>query len=99
MDAAASAAAAADPKVLALSQALEALDVGTASACLKFAKDLSDQGILTMERLKKLSADRAQKVLEKVQMNDIQIETVMEAAFPAPAPARAPAPASASEKV
>ena len=42
--------------MLALSQALEALDVGTASACLKFAKDLSDQGILTMERLKKLSA-------------------------------------------
>jgi hypothetical protein len=80
-----------DPKVLALSQALEALDVGVAADCLDFAKKLTKEGVLTMERLKKLSADKAQKVLEKVQMNDIQIETVMEAIAPAPAPAPAPA--------
>jgi hypothetical protein len=86
---AAPAAAAEDPDVLALSQSLKALGVGTASACLKFAKVLGDQGVVTMERLKKLSADKVQKVLEKVQMTDIQIETVMEAIAPAPAPAPA----------
>ena len=48
------AAVAADPKVLALSQALEALDVGVAADCFDFAKKLTKEGVLTMERLKKL---------------------------------------------
>jgi hypothetical protein len=48
-------AAAEDPEILALSQSLKALDVGTVSACLNFAKALSDQGILPMERLKRPS--------------------------------------------
>jgi hypothetical protein len=38
---------------------------------LDFAKKLTKVGVLTMERLKKLSADKAHKVLDKVlMMND-----------------------------
>jgi hypothetical protein len=59
-----------DPKVLALSHALEALDVGTVSACLNFAKALSDQGILTMERLKRMPAPQAKKALQIVKMTE-----------------------------
>jgi glycogen operon protein len=44
---------------------LKALGIGTASACLNFAKSLADQGVLSLERLKKLPVDKAQKVLEK----------------------------------
>jgi hypothetical protein len=44
-----------DPKILVLSKALEALDVGTAASCLKFAKALEEQGVLSLDRLKKLS--------------------------------------------
>lgn len=44
-----------DPDVLALSQSLRALEVGTVPACLKFAKDLCDQGILTMELIMSFS--------------------------------------------
>ncbi len=43
-----------DPKVVALAAALEALDIGTAASCLKFAKALEEQGVLSLERLKKL---------------------------------------------
>ena len=94
-----------DPKVVALAAALEALDIGTAASCLKFAKALEEQGVLSLERLKKLPVDKAQKVLEKVKMTDIQIDAVIEAIAPPPAaaavslppsPAPAPAPAPAA---
>ena len=73
-----------DPKNLVLSKALEALDVGTAASCLKFAKALEEQGVLSLDRLKKLSVDKAQKVLEKVKMSEIQIDVIMEAIAPTP---------------
>ena len=75
---------------MALLQSLKALGIGTASACLNFAKTLADQGVLSLERLKKLPVDKAQKVLVKVKMTDIQIDAVMEAIAPPPA-AAAPA--------
>jgi hypothetical protein len=75
---------------VALSQSLKALGIGTATSSLKFAKALEEQGVLSLERLKKLPVDKAQKVLEKVKMTDIQIDAVMEAIAPPPA-----APASA----
>jgi hypothetical protein len=53
-----------DPKVLALSQALEALDIGVSSSCLKFAKALEQQGVVSFERLKKLPQCEAVEVLE-----------------------------------
>ncbi len=84
-----------DPDVLALSQSLRALEVGTVPACLKFAKDLTDQGILTLERLKKLPQSEAIELLEGCGMKKLQVRTVIEAIAPAPAPA----PASAAQKV
>ncbi len=54
-----------DPKILVLSKALEALDVGTAASCLKFAKALEEQGILSLDRLKKLSVDKGKKLWKK----------------------------------
>jgi hypothetical protein len=86
-----------DPDILALSRSLNNF--------LKFAKALEEQGVLTLERLKKMPVDKAQKVLEKVKMTEIQIEAIMEAIASAPVPAptsaaaHAPRPASASEKV
>jgi hypothetical protein len=73
-----------DPKILALSKALEALDVGAAASCLKFAKALEEQGVLSLDRLKKLSVDQARKVLDKVKMSEIQIDAIMEAIAPTP---------------
>ncbi len=46
---------------------------------MKFAKALEEQGVLSLERLKKMPVDKAQKVLEKVKMTEIQIEAIMEA--------------------
>jgi hypothetical protein len=92
-----------DPKVLALSKALEALDVASAVLCLKFAKALDEQGILTMERLKKLPEPDAREALEAAGMKKLQVRTVMEAiaspssvapSSPPPAP-----PASAPEAI
>ena len=77
--------AAEDPDILALSQSLKALGIGAAASCLRFAKALEEQGVLSLERLKKLPVDKVQKVLEKVQMSEIQIETIMEAIASAPA--------------
>ncbi len=91
-----------DPDVLALSQSLKALEVGTVPACLKFAKDLCDQGILNMERLKKMPTHKAKKALEIVKMSEFQIDAIMEAitaGTPAPASQHAPAPASAAQQV
>ena len=94
-----------DPDIVALSQSLKDIGIGTAASCLKFAKALEEQGVLSLERLKKLPVDKAQKVLEKVKMTDIQIDAVMEAiapppaaaaVSPAPSPAPAPAPAPAA---
>jgi hypothetical protein len=62
--------AAEDPDILARSQSLKALGIGAAASCLKFAKALEEQGVLSLERLKKLPVDKAQKVLEKVQMSN-----------------------------
>jgi hypothetical protein len=89
--------------VLALSQALEALDIGASSSCLKFAKALEEQGIVSIERLKKMPAHQAKRALEMVKMTEFQIDAIMEAIAPrAPAaaaaapPAPAPAPAAAA---
>jgi hypothetical protein len=68
-----------DPDILALSQSLKAIGIGAAASCLKFAKALEEQGVLSLERLKKMPVDKAQKVLEKVKMTEIQIEAIMEA--------------------
>ena len=68
-----------DPDILALSRSLKAIGIGAAASCLKFAKALEEQGILSLERLKKMPVDKAQKVLEKVKMTEIQIEAIMEA--------------------
>jgi TPR repeat protein len=101
----AAAAASEDPKVLALSQALEALDIGASSSCLKFAKALEEQGIVSIERLKKMPAHQAKKALEIVKMTEFQIDAIMEAIAPpssaaaaaiSPAPSPAPAPAAPS---
>jgi len=94
------AAATEDPKVLALSKALEALDVASAASCLKFAKALEEQGILTMERLKKLPEADAREALEAAGMKKLQICSVMEAIAPPPtvppiSPAAAPPVSSA----
>ena len=64
---------------------------------MKFAKALEEQGILTLDKLKKMAPDKVQKVLEKVKMTETQIDTIMEAVAPPPAAAvaapAAPAPA------
>jgi hypothetical protein len=88
------AAEAEDPKILALSRALEALDVGTAAACLNFAKALGDQGVLSIDRLKKLPDSHVREVLEAVGMKKLQIITIMEAvvAAAAVAPKLPPSP-------
>jgi DNA-binding beta-propeller fold protein YncE len=96
-----------DPKVLALSQALEALDIGASSSCLTFAKALEQQGVVSMERLKKMREADARKVLEAAGMKNFQVLSVIyaialpapaaaAAAPPPPAPAPAPAPAAAA---
>jgi hypothetical protein len=45
----------ADLTLLALSQALEALNVGLATDCVDFAKKLTKEGVLSISRLKDLS--------------------------------------------
>ena len=76
-----------DPDVVALGQSLKALGIGSAASCLKFAKALEEQGILTMERLKKMPVPQAKKALEIVKMTEFQIEAIMEALAPPPAAA------------
>ena len=71
-----------DPDVVALSHALKALGVGSAASCLKFARALEEQGVLTMERLRKMPAHQAKKALEIVKMTEFQIDAVMEAIAP-----------------
>ena len=56
-------------------------------ACSNFAKSLAHQGILTMERLKKMPVPQAKKALEIVKMTEFQIEAIMEALAPPPAAA------------
>ena len=94
-----------DPKVLVLSKALEALDVASAALCLKFAKALDEQGILTMERLKKLPEADAREALEAAGMKKLQVRSVMEAiassssvAASSP-PSAPPASAPAAKKI
>ena len=96
--------AAEDPKILALSHALEALDVGTAATCLKFAKALEEHGILSIDKLKKLPEADAIEVLGTAGMKKLQIRTVMEAIAPPPVtapvvPAAAAAPKTAAVAV
>jgi hypothetical protein len=79
---------------MALSQALKGLDVGIAADCLEFAKKLTKEGILTLDKLKKMAPDKVQKVLEKVKMTETQIDTIMEAVAPQPAAAAVAAPAA-----
>jgi hypothetical protein len=76
-----------DPDVVALGQSLKALGVGTSAACSNFAKSLAHQGILTVERLKKMPVHQAKKALEIVKMTEFQIEAIMEALAPPPAAA------------
>jgi hypothetical protein len=68
-----------DPEVVALSQSLKALGVGTTASCLKFAKALEEQGVLALDRLKKMPVLKAKKVLEIVKMSEFQIDAIMEA--------------------
>jgi len=75
---------------------LEALDVGTVSTCLNFAKALSDQGILTMERLERMPAHQAKKALQIVKMTEFQIDAIMQAVAPSSSAASAAAPAAAA---
>ena len=87
-----------DPDVLALSQSLKTLGVGIAAVCLGFAKKLAEEGVLTMDRLKKLPEADAREVLEAAGMKKLQVRTVMEAIAPPPvvvpiSPAPSPAPA------
>ena len=87
-----------DPDIVALSQSLKAVGVGTSSACLNFAKTLADQGILSIERLKKMPAHQAKKALEIVKMTEFQIDAVMEVIAP-PAIAAQDEAAAAQKKV
>jgi hypothetical protein len=68
-----------DPEVVALSQSLKALGVGTNASCLKFAKALEEQGVLSLDRLKKMAVHKAKKALEVVKMSEFQIDSIMEA--------------------
>jgi hypothetical protein len=88
-------------KVLALSQALEALNVGLSADCLDFARKLTKDGLLSVNQLQDLSEVEAVEVLESCGMKKLQIRTVMKcialpaavAAMPlaaAPDPAIAP---------
>jgi hypothetical protein len=92
-----------DPDIVALSQSLKALGIGTASVCLNFAKSLADQGVLSLERLKKLPEADAREILEGCGLKKLQVGAVMEAIAPppaaaavSPAPSPAPAPAPAA---
>ena len=88
-----------DPKVLALSQALEALDVGLAADCLDFAKKLTKEGVLSMKQLKDLPEADAVEVLEVSGMKKLQIRTVMRSMAPPTAPVPAsPSPAAAAPR-
>jgi TPR repeat protein len=95
----------ADPTLLALSQALEAINVGLAADCVDFAKKLTKEGVLSISRLKDLSEAEAVEVLEGCGMKKLQVRTVMKsfappssaaaaAISPAPSPAPAPSPES-----
>ncbi len=77
----------ADPTLLALSQALEALNVGLAADCLDFAKKLTKEGVLSIGRLNDLSEAEAVEVLEGCGMKKLQVRTVMKSFAPtAPSP-------------
>ncbi len=77
----------ADPTILALSQALEALNVGLAADCVDFAKKLTKEGVLSIGRLKDLSEAEAVEVLEGCGMKKLQVRTVMKSFAPtAPSP-------------
>jgi hypothetical protein len=80
-----------DPEVAALAQSLKAMDVASAALCLKFAKALDEQGILSIERLKKLPEADAREALEAAGMKKLQVRTVMEAVTSPPAVAPVPA--------
>ena len=91
-----------DPDIVALSQSLKDIGIGTAASCLKFAKALEEQGVLSLERLKKLPEADAREILEGCGLKKLQVGAVMEAIAPPPAaaavsppPSPAPAPASA----
>ncbi len=77
----------ADPTLLALSRALEALNVGLATDCVDFAKKLTKEGVLSIGRLKDLSEAEAVEILEGCGMKKLQVRTVMQSFAPtAPSP-------------
>ena len=77
---------------MALFQALESLDIATAADCLAFAKKMTQEGILSLDKLKKVPEADAIEVLGAAGMKKLQIRTVMESiAFPIDAPV-SPAP-------
>ena len=94
-----------DPDIVALSQSLKDIGIGTSASCLKFAEALEEQGVLSLERLKKLPEADAREILEGCGLKKLQVGAVMEAiapppaaaaVSPAPSPAPAPAPAPAA---
>ena len=79
-----------DPEVERLFKELLALQIGTSSACTTFAKLLSDEGVMNLQRLQPMPTSKARALLQKAGMKELQIDTVMEA-FSPPSPL-APAP-------
>jgi hypothetical protein len=66
-----------DPEILAFARSLRSLSVGTAEVCLKFAKALGALGILSVDKLKTIPVTQAKSYLKRVQMTDVQIDSVM----------------------
>ncbi len=69
------------------------LKVGLKKACVSFARSLADEGVMSLEKLRRMQPAAARHVLQGAGMKSIQIETVLEAYLPAPAPAPALKPA------
>ena len=80
-----------DPEVEHLFKELLALQIGTSSACTTFAKLLSDEGVMNLQRLRPMATSKARALLQRAGMKELQIDTVMEACSPPSPLALAPA--------
>jgi hypothetical protein len=85
-----------DPKVEALANSLESLQLGAKKACIAFAEVLYQEGVVRIADLAMVSESDARDALMRAGMSKIQQSKVMQALAPAPAPA--PAPPSAEAK-
>ncbi len=68
-----------DPEVEHLFKELLALQIGTSSACTAFAKMLSDEGVMTLQRLRPMPSSKACALLQKAGMRELQVDAVMQA--------------------